>query len=57
MDLDEIIHIRVNGKQLKRFKDWCKKRGRVYTDVIREVMVAATERRLKIVDKDERKKK
>ena len=54
--LDEYLAVRVGKKALRDFKRNCKNLNRNYTDVIRELIDASNEGRLKITPTEAQKK-
>lgn len=55
-NLDTTVGFRAKFKDLQEFKHYCKfKLKRPYTDLLREMMVAATQGRLKIEPTEEQK--
>jgi len=47
---------RCDSKKLKRFREWCSTGGKEYQDVLREVIDAGPEDRLKITPEEGQKK-
>ena len=56
MSYDFTFTVRCNAEKLEGFKTWCKKAGKEYQDLLREVMDAAPEGRLSIKPNREQKK-